>query len=197
MYVPLQYQVSEYDCVPITFVNAITYLFDRQSIPPLVIQRINIYSLDTVSRGGKLGRGGTSPYAIRLIGNWLNSYKTKTFSVSTEYLLEDQIHLQEGSPIIPCLKEGGVALCNIYLGHREWHYILALKVEEDWMYFFDPYWRQTLRGLRGIVKILKSEDGRAPNLAIRLDWLDSHREQQRFCFGETPDRECLLMWRQR
>jgi len=52
---PLHYQTSEYDCVPVTFLNALAYLFPREAIPPPVIRHIFLYSLDTVGRHGKLG----------------------------------------------------------------------------------------------------------------------------------------------
>ena len=45
MYIPLHYQVSEYDCVPTAFINAISYLFERNEIPPMVIRHIYLYSL--------------------------------------------------------------------------------------------------------------------------------------------------------
>ena len=30
---PFSYQVSAFDCVPISFINALAYLFDRDDIP--------------------------------------------------------------------------------------------------------------------------------------------------------------------
>ena len=196
--VPLQYQVSEYDCVPTTFINALAYLFDRRSIPPLVIRHIYIYSLDSVSSGGRIGIGGTSSHAIRLLGHWLGAYKTRKFSVSTEYLEGEQVHLQGDSKIISCLRDAkGVALCHIHLGGRDWHYILATELEKGWVHAFDPYWRQALRGLDGKVCVLKNTDGRSPNVAIKRDWLDSVSNQRRFCLGTRRNRECLLMWREK
>jgi len=44
MFVPLHYQVSEYDCVPTAMLNAITYLFEREAVPPMVIRHIYSYS---------------------------------------------------------------------------------------------------------------------------------------------------------
>jgi hypothetical protein len=194
---PLHYQTSEYDCVPTTFLNAITYLFGREAIPPMVVRHIFLYSLDTVSRHGRLGRGGTSSEAIRLLGSFLGRYKTSEFSVSTDYLHGEEVHLRRGSRIIACLNDGGVALCNIHLTRTEWHYILALKAQKDWILFFDPYRRLALRGLRGNVRILRVPGGRGPNLAISRAWLNGNSRCRRFCFGPKHDRECLLMWRKR
>ena len=193
---PLHYQVSEYDCVPTTFLNAIVYLFDRREVPPLVIRHIHTYSLDTVSPGGRLGRAGTSKYATQLLGYWLGNYKTRKFSVQTEYLTEKNVHLRKGNPILACLDEGGVALCNVYLGHGEWHYLLGLYHDATWLSFFDPYRRKLLRGLRSGARLLKSDEHPPANLAVRLDWLDQE-DDRRYAFGSIEERECLLMRRVR
>ena len=194
MYIPLHYQVSEYDCVPTSFVNAISYLFERDEIPPMVISHIYLYSLDTVGRDARFGIGGTSKYAVRLLGHWLSSYKMKQFSVNTEFLEEEAVHLNEGSRIYTCLEEGGIALCNMLLNKGEPHYLMIVKIEDGWVYCFDPYQRTSLRGLKNRVTILPQEDGRSPNLKIRVDWL-ARRSGCRFCLGPIPIRECLLLWR--
>lgn len=194
---PLHYQTSEYDCVPTTFLNAVAYLYGRESIPPMVVRHIFLYSLDTVSRRGRLGRGGTSSEAIRLLGNFLARYKTADFSVATEYLHGEEVHLRRGSRIVACLNDGGVALCNVHLRRGEWHYILALKAQKHWILFFDPYWRLALHGLREKVRLLAVPGGRGPNLGVDRAWLNATTRRRRFCFGPKADRECLLMWRQR
>ncbi len=196
MDVPLHYQVSEYDCVPTTFLNAVSFLFTRREIPPLVVRHIYTYSLDTVSRGGRLGRAGTSKYAIQLLGHWLNAYKTRKFSVATAYLAPEEIHLRDGSQILQCLAENGVALCNIYVGQSEWHFVLALGHDDEWLYVFDPYLRRALRGLGNRARLLDDAGGYRPNIAIRRDWMDGPT-RQRFGLGEEDDRECLLVWRVR
>ncbi|MBU1699458.1 MAG: hypothetical protein KJ970_17615 [Candidatus Eisenbacteria bacterium] len=193
-----QYQISEYDCVPITFINAIVQLFDRKEVPPIVLQHIYLYSLDTVTRGNRLGRAGTSKFAVQLLGNWLASYRTKNFSVATKFLRQDTIHMKPKSRIIRALQTDGVALCNIHLGRGEWHFILALEIKGNRVLFFDPYYRTSVRGLRGVVEVL-AENGkpRSPNLAIDIDWFDRTDERSRFCMGPVDMRECLLMWKNR
>lgn len=194
MSVPLHYQISEYDCVPTTFANAVAYLFERAAVPPMVVRHIYSYSLDTVSRGGRLGRAGTSEYAVQLLGNWLASYKTRNFSMRTEYLHGEDVHIQAGSPILAALDEGGLALCSLYVGHGEWHFVLGMAYDPDWLYVFDPYQRRMLRGLRGKARLLAAESGRDANLAIHRTWLD-RSGTGRFTFGESERRECLLVWR--
>lgn len=194
MYIPLHYQVSEYDCVPTALINAVSYLFQRAEIPPMVIRHINLYSLDTVGRDAKFGIGGTSKYAVRLIGNWLSAYKMKKFSVFTQFLEKEQVNLETGGSIQCCLEEGGVVLCNILLNSREEHYVMIMDIDDEWVYCFDSYRRTYLQSLQGKVKVLKPNDGRSPNLKIKREWLD-REETSRFCMGPAHIRECLLMWR--
>jgi len=194
MYIPLHYQVSEYDCVPTAFINAINYLFERNEIPPMVIRHIYLYSLDTVGRNARFGVGGTSKYAVRLLGNWLSAYKIKNFSVATEFLEGDAVNLREKSRIYACLEEGGIALCNILLSKREQHYLMIIRIEDDWIYCFDSYRRVSLRGMKNRVMIMPYEEGRTPNLKISTQWMDQE-SNKRFCLGPVSIRECLLMWR--
>ena len=197
MYIPLQYQVSEYDCVPTAFMNAVSYLFERHEIPPMVIRHIYIYCLDTVGRKARLGRAGTSRHAVRLLGHWLDSYRPRGFSMTTEFLEEGEVDVGEGNHIFACLEEGGVALCNIHLGRGQEHYVMLIRVEGGWVYCFDPYSRKSLRGLRDNVAMLKSTDPHGPNLKIRVEWLAQEDDSVRFCLGPIAMRECLLIWRNR
>jgi hypothetical protein len=194
MYIPLHYQVSEYDCVPMAFINAINYLFERHEIPPMVIHHIYLYSLDTVGRNARFGIGGTSRYAVRLLGHWLSSYKMKKFSVTAEFLAENEVHLGKGSRIYTCLEDSGIVLCNILLSKGEQHYIMITRIEDSWVYCFDSYRRISLRGMRDRVSILPYEEGRSPNLRIRVGWMDQ-KVEKRFCLGPVAVRECLLIWR--
>ena len=53
MRVPLQYQASEYDRVPTAFINAVSYLFDRNEIPPMAIHHLYMHSHTEKSRKGR------------------------------------------------------------------------------------------------------------------------------------------------
>ena len=197
MYIPLQYQVSEYDCVPTSFINAVSYLFERNEIPPMVIRHIYMYSLDSVGRDARLGSAGTSKHAVRLLGSWLNSYKFKKFSVNTQFLEKEEVNFGKTNKLFTCLEEEGVALCKIFLYGRQEHYLLMLKVEEGWVFCFDPYYRKTIRGLSKRVYVLKRGDIRSPNLKIRIEWIEKENDSVRFCLGPIKARESLLICKDR
>ena len=46
---PLHYQISECDCGPTSMLNAISYLFNREDIPPEIIRNVMLYCLDCYS----------------------------------------------------------------------------------------------------------------------------------------------------
>lgn len=144
--IPLRYQSTEYDCVPTTFLNAINYLFRRDEIPPEVIQRILLYSLDTINSKGENGKEGTSGLASNFIVQWLNQYsqKNKNFSLECEYLTGNELHLNQNNKLIRCINEGGVAPCLVYLERTGSisHYVLCTKSDANYLYFFDPYFRK-------------------------------------------------------
>ncbi|NJN98144.1 MAG: hypothetical protein HC875_30700 [Anaerolineales bacterium] len=171
MKTPFRMQVSEYDCVPTTFINAISALFDREKIPADVVKHIYLYSLNTVDSLGKIGHGGTTWEAIQLVGTWLNDRSSKKFPIQTEYIWGKNVHLGRGNKIVRCLSRGGVVLCNINT-KDSWHYILALRADRHSLYFFDPY--PPPKNQEGI-EIL--EDGYfSPNLRISRTWLNGYHD---------------------
>ncbi len=83
---PLAYQSTEYDCVPTSLINAIRYLYEREDIPPEVIQRIYLYSLDSFNSKGEQGKKGTTFEAVTHICNWLNEYSEyHNFKLQCDY----------------------------------------------------------------------------------------------------------------
>lgn len=63
---PLHYQLSEYDCGPTSLLNAISYLFEREDIPPEIIRNVMLYCLDCYGSEGSPGKSGTSCTAMLL-----------------------------------------------------------------------------------------------------------------------------------
>ena len=194
MYSPFHYQISEYDCVPTAITNAISFLFHRKEIPPMVIWHIYLYCLDTVGQDSRFGLGGTSKYALRLVGNWLNAYRRKSFSVVTQFLEKERVTMVPGAQIESCLSGAGVVLCNMLLTPRDEHYLMVTAMDDEWIYCFDSYRRQSIRGMNGMVRLIDGGDGRSPNLKIRRDWVEQD-QLKRFCLGPMQMRESLLIWR--
>ena len=54
--------------------NAISFLFAREEIPPEVIRNIMLYCLDCYNNEGIPGKSGTSCAAMMFLTNWLNGF---------------------------------------------------------------------------------------------------------------------------
>ena len=50
---PLHYQFSEYDCGPTTMQNAISFLFEREEIPPEILRNIDKLAVSSKYLSGK------------------------------------------------------------------------------------------------------------------------------------------------
>ena len=91
MKTPLHYQMTEYDCGPITVMNAIIYLFDREQIPPDLIRNIMLYCLDGYGAEGAPGKSGTTRAAMMFLSNFLCCFgRTGQLDISSN--IWDDIH---------------------------------------------------------------------------------------------------------
>lgn len=138
----LNYQTSEYDCGPVSLLNGIRYLYDREEIYPDVIKFINLYCMDTYNEAGELCKHGTSPAAMNYMASWLNHFgQTKHFPIHCEFLSGEAVTLSPESPITQALEKGGVVLLHLFLDVA--HYVLLTGIEGDRVLLFDPYYEET------------------------------------------------------
>jgi len=141
---PFSYQATEYDCVPVTFINALRHLFERKEIPPIVIQRIWQYSLDVISKRGELGVGGTSGTAVDVIVKFLNSYREKGFAVKCDYLPESAEKDEQKYLNPKWNNDKRVSILCVCMSNskNKTHYVLGLgtdKNDSSQFLIFDPY----------------------------------------------------------
>lgn len=137
----LNYQSSEYDCGPVSIINGIRYLFDREDIFPDVIKFIMLYCMDTYNEAGELCKHGTSAAAMNYIANWLNHFgKVKGFPICCEFLSGEAVTLTPHEKILTALENGGVVLLRLFL--EVGHYVLLTGVDGDKVLLFDPYYEE-------------------------------------------------------
>lgn len=135
---PLHYQISEYDCGPTSMLNAMSYLFQREEIPPEIIRNIMLYCLDCYGADGASGKSGTSHMAMMFLSNWLNGFgKTGYLSVSSRYLSGEAVNFRQDSSLRDALCRGGAAVVRLDLDG--WHYVLLTGIQGDRVFLFDPY----------------------------------------------------------
>ncbi|TWH56730.1 peptidase C39-like protein [Desulfitobacterium sp. LBE] len=143
MKVPLSYQATEYDCGPTTMMNAISFLFEREEIPPDVIKYIMLYCLDVYNDKGEIGKKGTSTMAMMFISNWLCQFgKAKDFPIEIAYLTKENVFIGQTSKIVMALQQGGVVVVRLYYGEEHYVLLTGIDNENEWIYLFDPYYRE-------------------------------------------------------
>ena len=146
---PLHYQFSEYDCGPTSMQNAISFLFEREEIPPEVLRNIMLYCLDCYSSEGVPGKSGTSCAAMMFLSNWLNSMgDLGILPVKSRYLSGKEVYLGNESYVNDALRRGGAVVLRLF--SDEWHYVLLTGEEGENVYMFDPYYDQAGYGLDDI-----------------------------------------------
>ncbi len=137
----LNYQTSEYDCGPVSLLNGIRYLFERENIYPDMIKFIVLYSMDTYNEEGELCKHGTSAAAMNYICSWLNHFsQMKKFPLQCEFYSGETVTFENGSPILKALKDGGVVLLHVFLEVE--HYVLLTGIDGDRILLFDPYYEE-------------------------------------------------------
>lgn len=190
MKTPLRYQFSEYDCGPACLENAISYLFEREKIPPEVLRCISLYCLDGFSDAGLSGQTGTSATAMMFLCNWLTAYgKTGRLPVACRYLSGADVHLGADSPILGALARGGVVVQRLILDVG--HYILLTGLDGDRVLAFDPYHWEEGYDDNSVEVVWDHPD--AYNRRIPLRLLDSEGTLD-YSLGPVAQREAVLLF---
>lgn len=138
MKVPLRFQNTEYDCGTVSFINALTYLYDREEFPVELLKKIHRYTLD-IEKWGIVGRGGTSrKNAMKLARSFVkytNSHKK--FTLKCKILSKDKVNIEE---MRECLANKGVIIARCI--HKVEHYVIITKLDDKYGYLFDPYYEE-------------------------------------------------------
>lgn len=187
---PLLYQRTEYDCGPTSILNAISYLFERDDIPPDVIKTITLYCMDSYDNKGNVGKNGTSQMAMMFISGWLNHFAgVKQFSVQTEYLAKNDVVLAPGSKIDSAIKQGGAVVARVMYGC--WHYVLITGARDGKAYLFDPYYRKRPFTFEGLEII----DGQPTKANRAVPFTQMNREDKSpYAFGKSDLREAVIFY---
>ena len=112
----LNYQTSEYDCGPVSILNGIRYLFEREEIYPDIVKFIMLYCMDTYNEHGELCKRGTSAAAVHYMSNWLNHFsETRNFPIHCDYIKKEEVVIAPGTEIWNTLKNGGAVVLRLSL----------------------------------------------------------------------------------
>ncbi len=190
---PLSYQSTEYDCGPVTMLNAMNYLFDRREISPDVVKSIMLYCLDGYNRKGEAYKNGTTRMAMLFLANWLNQFgKVRKWPIYCRQLEGREVNLSQGSQLSECLGQGGVVVARVMLGC--WHYVLLTALDKEKVCLFDPYYRIKPFPEKEIELIRDQPTKMNRRLPIVLMEKEG---KTNYALGKKADRECMLLFNQK
>lgn len=187
---PLHYQLSEYDCGPTAMLNAVSFLFEREEISPVVIRNIMLYCLDTYNDEGIMGKCGTSHAAMMFLSNWLNGFgKIGQLPVSSSYLSGERVWVGKGSWINDALCRGGAVVVRLFFECA--HYVLLTGVQEDRILMFDPYYVEEDLKEPGVVQV---EDQPFRYNRIVEAACFNRESTELYALGPVQDREAVIIY---
>ena len=190
MKTPLHYQMTEYDCGPISMMNAIIFLFDREQIPPDLIRNIMLYCLDGYGAEGAPGRSGTTRAAMMFLSNWLSGFgQAGRLPIITEYYTGDRVYMGQQSPITDALHRGGAVVVRLFLD--EWHYVLLTGERDGRVYLFDPYY--VTEGFNDSSVVTDVDHPFAYNRVLPQSMLNGET-QTLYAFAEQKGREAVVLY---
>ena len=186
---PLHYQISEYDCGPTSLLNAMSYLFSRETIPPEIIRNIMLYCLDCYGPDGASGKSGTSHMAMMFLSNWLNGFgKAGLLPISSRHLSGEAVNFRQDSSLRDTLRRGGAAVVLVDLDG--WHYVLLTGIQDDRVFLFDPYYLES--SLRDDIQMV-TDHPTAYNRIVPVRFFD-REVRDLYAFGPVETREAVLLF---
>ncbi len=190
---PLHYQLSEYDCGPTSMLNAISFLFEREEIPPEILRNIMLYCLDCYGPEGSAGKSGTSCTAMMFLSNWLQGLgDIGKLPVSSRYLRSSDVYIADNSLILDALHRGGVAVVRLY--YEVAHYVLFTGTKDGRILLFDPYY-QTEHFTKHDEKDAKliTDHPFSWNRSVPFSYFN-RESKELYALGDIPGREAVLLF---
>lgn len=190
MKIPLRYQITEYDCGPTSLLNGLSFLFEREELPPELVRSIMLYSLDSYGPDGSFGKNGTSHAAMMFLSNWLDCFgKTGMLNVQSQYLVGRDVNWNPDGRLRYTLACGGTAVVRLDL--ECWHYVLLTGVDGNKVRLFDPYLLPEPFPVPGVEVV--HDDPCTCNRIVPTDMMDS-TEIHPYAFGPYETREAVLLF---
>ena len=187
---PLRYQLTEYDCGPTSMLNAVSYLFRREEIPPEIVRCTTLYCLDCYGADGACGKCGTSCMAMMYLSNWINSFgQARHLPISSRYLSGRDVHFGPDSPLRETLLQGGAAVVRVDL--EGWHYVLLTDLRDEQVCLFDPYYRSEPFADPALQMV--ADHPTAYNRIVPVNYLE-RETQEVYAFGPVAGREAVLLF---
>lgn len=190
---PLRYQLSEYDCGPTSLLNAMSFLFEREEIPPEIVRNIMLYCLDCYGINGESGKSGTSHMAMMFLSNWLNGFgQAGHLPISSRYISGREVNFSQNGALRDTLRRGGTAVVRLDL--EGWHYVLLTGLEGELVYLFDPYYADKPFPWEDVQMVTDCPDRYNRVVPIRRF---ERTDRDVYAFGPMEGREAVLLFNER
>lgn len=135
---PLRYQATSADCGKTSVVNAFMYLFEREEIPPQLVDFLTRVTGDC-NLAVKGYYRGTSANALAFVAAWCNDYLVKAgLPIRCQALRDDEVSMADGAPLAEGLRSGAVAVCGCRMFVD--HYVLMTGITDTDVLVFDPFY---------------------------------------------------------
>ena len=175
---PLRYQITEYDCGTVTFINYITHLLDRSKIQPVLIKKIWEMSLDVNDEDKHIGVGGTSTQAISDICDWINKNNSKlNLHLRCETYKNSQVTTQNIQKVI---SDDGVLCFRIKDLWNVEHYVMISNIDDKYIYIFDPYYFSAKENKNPNVHVF-NQNQFGYNITIDREYFESNADTYTIC----------------
>lgn len=187
---PLRYQISEYDCGPTALLNAVSFLFEREQIPPELIRNIMLYSLDSFGADGMSGKSGTSRTAMMFLSHWLCGVgQAGLLPVSSRYLKGSAVRFDAAGELTAALRCGGAAVVRLYFD--EDHYVTLTGIQDGQVFMFDPYYHEGAFSETAVQVV--TDHPFAYNRVVPLRLLE-RAENEIYALGAPEQREAVILF---
>lgn len=193
MKTPLRYQLSEYDCGPTSLLNAVSYLFERQDIPPEIIRKI--ISVCISGQGSSMGKTGTSTASLIDLRNWLNDFgKRGELPISALYVSGGDAGIEEDSYAIQAVRRGGAAVVLHVFLDGIGHYVLLTGEDAEHVYLFDPYFSADPVCPKDEADIVQDLQPFHHNRIVSKNRVRVDRMDSNYALGPLQRREAVLVY---
>lgn len=175
MKTPLLYQLSEFDCGPITLYNALKYLFNRSEISYEVIKEIMNITLDKKEKG-------TSKKAMKKVALSLKKY------------LPLNIFIYEGNAVTPEIIKKNNNPKTVFILRTKLcceHYVLITDFKKNY-YLWDPYYLNYNIYQNNKVKIYLNKP--LYNRVVLKNYFESSTSHD-FTLGSLSKRQLIILKR--
>lgn len=189
MKLPLQYQISEYDCAVASLINVVNYLYNREEIIPSVIKAIYEHTLDGYDGQAKHVGLGTSRNAMKKIADIINETSLKNkFSLRTKYYEKDEVTLDI---IKSTLLEKGVIVIRTFEEYE--HYVILTDMNEEGVYLFNSYYQKDPVSKDQMIEFIKTEPFKY-NTFVKFERLNE-KSKKDFALGPINYREAICFFK--